>query len=340
MHPALLLLLAATCLLLTGCPTDDDDVQIDDDDVQVDDDDSIDDDDQVDDDDQADDDSAPDDDDSGDPVTPPCISWGSPEVHSMVKDSDLNEISGLVASRRRDDLFWVLEDSPSPTVLTALDSDGHTLGTLSLEGVDNVDWEDLATGPCGAETCLFVGDFGDNDDQRDDVAILRVVEPDQAGEGWALSETPDVFPFSYAEGPRDAEALVVGPDGLPVVIDKVPGGRATLHRFTTMHAGAPTVLEELGSIVTGEEGAGLPALATAADLRPDGTRLLVRTYAELFEYALDGAGLDGAPVAKIEELPHGLELQGEAVAYSRDQRTIWHVSEGTNPTLFRVRCVE
>src|SRR5262249_57059708 len=51
-------------------------------------------------------------------------------------------------------------------------------------------------------------DIGDNGVRRPSVQILKVVEPER------LDDTPlapAILPFRYADGPRDAEAVVVDP---------------------------------------------------------------------------------------------------------------------------------
>lgn len=275
------------------------------------------------------------------PEAGPCVTWGGAEAVASVADPALLELSGIAVSRLHDDLLWVLEDSGGPAALVALGLDGRTRGTLTLTGVTNKDWEDLAAGPCGDRTCLFVGDIGDNKKSRDDAAVLRVVEPAFDSEPFELVAEPDVFPFTYAGGPRDAEALLVTPAGVPVVIDKVKGGTATLHRFGALTPGVPVVLEEVATIVTSPGSSGeLPTKATAADLDPTGDRLLVRTYGSLWVYDLAGGGLAGATTATRTALPHGLELQAEAAAWAPDGRSLWHVAEGQHPVLYRVLCAD
>jgi hypothetical protein len=280
------------------------------------------------------------DDETGTPL-PPCNVWGEATAKSTVEDPTLDEISGIAASALDPNLLWVHVDSGGPALLVGLGTDGRTRARVTLSGVTNQDWEDIAIGPCGDESCIFVGEFGDNSASRSDAAILRLAEPN-VGEGLLeTSITPDVFPFVYEEGPRDAESLVVGADGLPVIIDKRLGEPATLHRMTTLNSATTTTLEVVGSFGTGAAGnTSLGALPTAADLHPGGDRLLLRTYTWLWEYHLGGGGLTQATDTARVEVNHGPEIQGEAAAYARDGRSIWHVSEGSNPVLYRVPCNE
>ncbi|MBR9975355.1 MAG: hypothetical protein KFF77_07220, partial [Bacteroidetes bacterium] len=77
----------------------------------------------------------------------------------------------------------------------------------------------------------------------------------------------------------------------------------------------------------------------AADLHPDGQRILLRTYNSMLEY--ETRVLPAVPaifdssVARVLPTP-GL-LQAEAACYSRDGRSILTTSEGSNPPLLILR---
>lgn len=286
----------------------------------------------------ADDDASPGDDDGVDPGGAPCEGYGLPTSQGTLKDGALNEVSGLAVSVRNPGILWVLEDSGGPATLTAIDGSGATRGTLALEGTANVDWEDLALGPCGEGACLFVGEFGDNGAARSDAAVLRLTEPLLPPEpGFALSATPERFPFTYPGGPRDAESLVVTPGGVPVVLSKRDDATADLFAFPKLVAGVPVELLPWGSIETGPA-AGLASMATAADLWPDGSRLLVRTYFGLREWEVPGDGLAALAGVVPRDVPAALEGQGEAVAYDPARRGFWQISEGNHPPLWFAGC--
>ena len=272
----------------------------------------------------------------GETVPTPCESWGTPEVVSTVNDAELDEISGIAVSRRSPGVLWVHEDSGAGPVLTALSTTGMTLATLTLRGASSTDWEDLAIAPCGDADCLWVGDFGDNSSQRTDAMLLRVEEPAIDSADTELEATADPIAYRYAEGPQDAEALVVTDAGQPYVLTKRTD--ATSHIYRVPVDGS-AVAERVSTISTGTTD-GLPTATTAADLWPNGSRLLVRGYLYSFELKLEAGGLQGAQSAEHTAVSTGVELQGEAIAYDPIQRVIWHVGEGVNPPLWRIPCEE
>lgn len=98
------------------------------------------------------------------------------------EDKALAEVSGLVASRRHEGIFWAINDSGNPPALYAVRRDGSLVARFVV-GVPNVDWEELATDDDGH---LFVGDIGNNEGRLPLRAIHRFDEPDPS----RPSETP------------------------------------------------------------------------------------------------------------------------------------------------------
>ena len=272
--------------------------------------------------------------DTGAPADPwtTCDSYARPTARGRVEDGTLDEISGIAVSRQNPGVLWVHEDSGNPAVLTALDTSGRTVATLTLDGATNVDWEDLAIGPCidtGDAWCIVVGDIGDNGATGRTLSIYTVVEPvlDSATD---IVATPTRHDFGYPDAAEDAEALAILPDGTPVLVTKRNDATAGVY---TLEAGADTLTWQ-AELATGAAWEGLTAMATAADLSPDGTRLLVRSYLHLQEFEVDDLT---APVLR-GELSAALEVQGEAVAYDPVDGGFWQVAEGSGAVLYRAEC--
>jgi hypothetical protein len=264
-----------------------------------------------------------------------CDTWSSPETIGVIQDSSLEEISGLVISQQNPGVMWVQEDSGAGAILTALDFSGATLGTLQLTGVINQDWEDLAIGPCETGTCLWVGDIGDNGNTRENVSILSTPEPVLEGlKAFSLEATASIYQFNYPEGPQDAEALVVDPAGLPYVLTKRTDQKSRVYQIPREAYGTATLL---GELKTGPF-AGLPTATTAADLWDDGQRLIVRGYLYSFQVVLEAGDMKSVTQGLATQVTTGLEKQGEAIAYDSQNRSIFHISEGVNPSIWQIKC--
>jgi hypothetical protein len=254
-------------------------------------------------------------------------------------DSALVEASGLVASRLSPGVLWSHNDSGDAARLFALRSDGRALARLQLSGVQAVDFEDLARGPCPDAAdepgpCLWIADTGNNRQDRNEVVVYAVPEPALALEREFVELQADVvwrFPIGYPEQPIDIEAMTMTADGQLVFFEKNNLDRARAYR----HPG-PLVADQLGTLQQLAEFAS-PGLAvdhgraiTAADIHPSGERLLLRVYTAIYEYRFAaGQGLaDLNAIAPLLVAAGPLtEPQGESVSYDTAGSGVFSVSE-------------
>src|SRR5215213_7691535 len=78
-----------------------------------------------------------------------------------IQNSLITEASGIAASRINSNVLWTHNDSGNPAQLFAMTPAGTNLGTYSITGASNDDWEDIAIGPgpaFGAQY-LYIGDI-------------------------------------------------------------------------------------------------------------------------------------------------------------------------------------
>lgn len=272
----------------------------------------------------------------------PCSTQAAPVQTGEVVDAALNELSGLTLSRRDPNVLWTHEDHAGDPAIYALDPDGNTLATITLDGATNNDWEDIATGPCGEDTCIFIGEIGNNELDRTELGVYVLPEPDLETVVDGALTTADwvYYGLEYPGENRNAEALVVTTEGLPVVLSKHHDVQQShVYIYPSLDAAADTVLTELGTIVTGPEGDGPGSALTSASLWPDGSRLVFRTYAKVQELDLAG-GLSAISSATISTLAGATETHGEAVAYDPWRGGFWQVAEGVNAPLWYIGCGE
>jgi hypothetical protein len=267
------------------------------------------------------------------PNTGPCETWENPDSIATLNIKGLNEISGIVSSRKNPGVLWLHEDSGNTPTLFALNAQGDLIGTIQITNAPSIDWEDMAIGPCGADDCLFIADVGDNAAKRKNVSILRLIEPDLKGlTPFQLKITPEQFSFQYPDGPQDVEAMAITPQGMPVLFSKRQDGTSKVFLFSDLQSN-PT---QIATLNLGKKG--LAASVTAADMLPDGSRVLIRAYFLALEYRLPQADILQIESAEVVPVPTGLELQGESIAYENLQGGFWHISEGASPSLFYAAC--
>jgi hypothetical protein len=265
---------------------------------------------------------------------------------------ELREASGLAVSRMQPGVLWAHNDSGDSPMLYAVNEKGALLAKVAVVNEVAIDWEDIAAGPCpedGATThCLYIADTGDNFHSRDVVTIFVVVEPAIAGAdpGRPIPVNARAFGFRYPHGPEDAEALAVLPNGDLIIVTK--GRTPTISFFGLAKADVAEAVmrrDVLTAVSQGDSGIspdqGLGRWVTAAAMAPDGTTLAVRTYSEIFFYALENAG----PGHRWRDLHRpcflgDVEPQGEAMDYWDEKTLILgsETSQGRQGVLHRVQC--
>jgi hypothetical protein len=240
-------------------------------------------------------------------------------------DARITESSGLVAGSRSD-LLFTHNDSGDRARFFAVDRTGRTRATYTLRGVDARDWEDIARGP---GSTLWLGDIGDNSSSRDrGLLVHRVPEP--AGTGSAAL-TPTTYRLRYDDGPKDAEALLVTPQGRVLVVEKTFGSAAGVYAsdLPLRPGGAVNLLHRVAEVHV--------PMVTGGDLSPDGTRVVLRNYTAAYEWDVAGGDVIKAFGGEPERVPLPGSPQGEGIAYSRDGRSLLTSSEGKGGPVFELR---
>lgn len=245
---------------------------------------------------------------------------------------EINESSGVAVSRREDGLFWTHNDQAGQPFLYGVRLNGTVETRVRITGADAADWEDIALGRCPASqsaerACLFIGDIGDNDADRDEIQIYVVPEPAVEASSAAVEAT---YRLTYPDGPTDAEAIAVLGE-LLYLISKGDDGSARLYRYAL---GAPGtgVLELVGRLpirVNERE-----ERITAAAFSPDGARLALRSFESVYLLSTQN------PLSSPVVCPLGAEQpQGEGMDFLEAGVLLLSTEreEGRAP-LIRARC--
>ncbi len=238
----------------------------------------------------------------------------------------LNEASGVAVSRRTPGVLWSHNDSGEPT-LVAVSADGKTQARVLISGASSGDWEDIEVGPCGQGSCLYIGDIGDNNGRRPQVFVYRVPEPET---GASVSARAESMRLTYPDGPRDAEALIVLPDGQLFVISKGELGPVALYRAPKAFENGATVrLERVATLTEPENGKSVKRQSriTGASASPDGRWIVLRTLSAITFYDAKALASGNTKETFRFDVSGVGERQGEGVAIG-DDGTVWLASEG------------
>lgn len=244
----------------------------------------------------------------------------APAVQCQVTDPRLSELSGLVAVPDR---LLAINDGGERVAVYVLDRACRVID-VKTAAIDPFDPEDMAL---GADGTVWIADTGDNGATRPTVALVAM-RPDG---------TTALYRLTYPDGPRDAEALLVAPDGMPYIVTKEVLGASSVYRPVTELVDGGTVA--LGKVATvnitltgtpgGPAGRAGQLLITGGAVAADGGHLALRTYTDAYVWPLSGAdvvaALATAPVrTALPESP-----QGEAISFTSDSTALVVASEGT-----------
>jgi hypothetical protein len=272
------------------------------------------------------------------------VSFTGPAEVGQLAAPPRNESSGLAASCRTPDLLWTHDDSGGQPVLYAVAADGKLRGSLRVSGVQNVDWEDIASGEFKGKPCLIVGDTGDNDEKRRSIALHIVEEPaaEKLSPGTETTATPlATLRVIYEDGARDCESIAFdAKEGAVYLLTK----RTDVPRL--YRVALPTDLKNsdvrarfvgfvprlpqpnsVQKMLKGHLGKhrGWP---TAMDFAADGSAAVVLTYGDVawFERRSGESWADALGRDPVILAAHLLP-QAEAVCFSRDGTRIFVASE-------------
>ena len=226
-----------------------------------------------------------------------CQEWGAVEEWGGLDTRLLPEASGLAISAQYSGRLYHINDSGNQPIVVMTDRTGRTQGQFRLKDMKFVDTEEMALGPCGKVTCLYIGDIGDNRADRDSVEIAWLPEKKQFAAAESILGLKRLY---YPDRPHNAEAMVVIPNGDLFIFTKGIGKGAKkvaepsyVFRLSAedLHsAAASATLEkvaeiDLPKILKGYDP--IDQVVTGASVSSDGKTVLLLSYRHVLELEWD-----------------------------------------------------
>lgn len=244
---------------------------------------------------------------------------GSPDQSFTIKDPRITESSGLAASRIHRGIYWTHNDSNDGPYVYAVDSrTGETVATVTMKGVGSPrDVEAISIGPDGD---IYVGDIGDNlGGKWDHVWIYRFPEPKQL-----RNETVRATQFTvkYADGPRNAESMMVDPKtGRVYIASKNEDGGGLYAGPTHLTTARTNIFRRIGDVPWVTDGA----------FSPDGQQLVLRSY-----FSARGYDWKDGELGEEHSVSAPFQAQAESVTFTADGSALMFGSEGEDSGVRRV----
>lgn len=266
-------------------------------------------------------------------VPAPQIFAAEPRELGRIKVKQLDEASGITASRQNAFVYWLHNDGDSGKVF-AVRATGKLAAAIDCP-IAVADLEDIAIGPgpvAGADY-LYLGDVGDNKSNRREVQVVRFPEPILSS-----NSAPDVdvkscerIRLEFPDGPHDCETLLVDPVmGDLFVVTKEPSR-------TRVYTAAAAELGDGVTIKLRLAGTLGVADVSAGAISPDGRWILLRQEAHGWLWPR-GAGetIAEAMARPFRSVPVRGDRQGpngEGITFSADGSSYVTVSEGKKPAI-------
>lgn len=262
------------------------------------------------------------------------------KVIGTIDSPEISESSGIVSSRCNENVLWTHNDSGDDSFIFALNKSGKKLATYKVANAKNYDWEDIATSKDVNGKCfLYIGEIGNNKQTRSEMTVYKVIEPKVSNDITTSTkksplntEPAEAINFKYPDGNYDSESLLINSqNGDIYVLTKSFVGASEVFKI-----GKNGVAEKIAdlSVPTVPEG-----FLTAAEISPDGTRIVICDYFNAYEIVLPKNAKKFDEIWK--EKPLLIELgerkQGEAICYSADGKSIIATSEKKNSPIIEVK---
>ena len=207
--------------------------------------------------------------------------------------ADIRESSGLCAAPQAG-TYFTFGDDGEPATIFRVDATGQEVGKFTV-GAPNHDWESLSRDASGN---YYLGDCGNNNNDRQDLAVLRFRPDNPAQVGIISFHYPDQteFPPKKKERNFDCEASLWH-GGQVYLFTKDRATESTCKVYTVPETPGTYTAKPVARLA-------IPGEVTDATLSPDGRRLVLLAREELF--VLEGASWE----AILQATPRRISLKG------------------------------
>ncbi|XP_046349979.1 uncharacterized protein LOC124130969 [Haliotis rufescens] len=235
--------------------------------------------------------------------------------------------SGLCASRVHPGVLYYINDGSSGKGwVYAIDikNHGQIISKITLN-VANVDWEDMACGPCSngnGDHCIYILDAGSSGSGPVN-KLYKFKEPEDISADQVVT---DVETTSFSSYTSNCETLMVSPSGRIFTMDSVEDS----FPFYEIVGGRARYLFSVGlwSYYEGPK---------SADISPDGTGFIFKMEDRVYYFYVEDETKMKSVLSDSDnrvKFPYLQEWYGTAIAWSNTGGSFYTSSEGTNEPIY------
>lgn len=228
--------------------------------------------------------------------------------------SKIKECSGMVATAK-DSTFWVHNDGGNKAELFEIDRKGKLLTTLPLPKAKNIDWEEITRDEKGN---IYVGDFGNNANDRKDLTIYKFPEnePDKMEKITFNYAYQKQFPPAKNELNYDCEAFFALGDSL-YLFTKNRGNKAVRMYALTTQAGNYSIVHKDDIFIK--------TMVTGAAISPDKKTFALLSYGKVLLFGIDNQQVNFRKSIDCFKFAH---KQAEAIVFITNKKLMISNEQG------------
>lgn len=230
----------------------------------------------------------------------------------------LKEVSGITLSQDQKTI-WAIEDAGNKNVVYGLNRQGELVNDVLVENAENNDWEDITKDAAGN---IYIGDFGNNENDRQNLSILKLDLKNDSQKSTKVIQTTKFHYEGQTEFPPkksnllyDCEAFVEK-DGSFYLFTKnrSKGFDGTFLVFQIPNKEGDFEAKLIGKLKL--EGGYSDAAITSAAINSK-NEIVLLTHKNI--HVLSGFTVNDFNSAKIQKLPLNHNSQKEAVVFVDDK---------------------
>ena len=232
------------------------------------------------------------------------------------------ESSGLIY--RAWNRIYTHNDSGNPNQLFKIDTLGHLLKTIVVANAANIDWEDITQDENGN---VYIGDFGNNDNNRTNLCIYQIGNPDTLSGDTIYARrmsfryaSQTMFPPQANKLEYDCESMIFFNDSIHIFSKNRTNpftGYVKHYKLPVLFNGVVQVISPVDSFYCGP-GPKDSYYATGAALSPDKSRLVLMSYQRMYVFS----GFTGSKFfsGNAITIPFSTTAQREGVSFDGNDR--------------------